>query len=109
TGHYDRLAYIGLEANSQGCRDMGLLPNALPGYAELDDADARARLEQLWGASVPTAPGLTYRQMLEGAGTQIKALYIMGANPATERPTWAANLDKLDLLIVQDLFLTETA
>jgi predicted molibdopterin-dependent oxidoreductase YjgC len=47
--------------------------------------------------------------MLDAAGGALKALYIMGANPATERPAWAANLDKLDLLIVQDLFMTETA
>ncbi|MCB9156815.1 MAG: NADH-quinone oxidoreductase subunit NuoG [Caldilineaceae bacterium] len=109
TGHYERLAYIGLDANSQGCRDMGVLPTKLPGHAELDDAEARARLEQLWGCTLPTEPGKTYKQMLDAAGGAIKALYVMGADPASERPDWAANLDKLDLLIVQDLFLTETA
>ncbi|GIV77136.1 NADH-quinone oxidoreductase subunit NuoG [Litorilinea aerophila] len=109
TGHYERLAYVGLEANSQGVRDMGVLPNQLPGYASLDDPEARQRLERLWGCQLPTDPGLTYRQMLDGAGQAIKALYIMGANPASERPTWAANLDKLDFLVVQELFLTETA
>ena len=109
TGHYDRLAYVGLEANSQGARDMGVLPDQLPGHAALTDAAARARLAELWGVEPPTRPGLGYQQMLDAAGDSIKALYIMGANPATERPTWAANLDKLDLLIVQELFLTETA
>ena len=109
TGHLDRLAYVGLEANSLGARDLGVLPNQLPGYAALDDADARARLHELWGVEPPTKPGLGYKQMLDAAGDGIKALYVMGANPASERPTWAANLDKLDLLIVQELFLTETA
>ncbi len=109
TGHYDGLAYVGLEANSQGCRDMGLLPNALPGHAALDDQAAQQRLQTLWGATLPTKAGKTYKQMLDAAGKEIKALYIMGANPASERPEWAANLDKLDFLVVQELFLTETA
>ncbi|CAN5844237.1 NADH-quinone oxidoreductase subunit NuoG [soil metagenome] len=109
TGHYERLAYVGLEANSQGCRDMGLLPNALPGHAALDDKAAQQRLQTLWGATLPTKAGKTYKQMLDGAGEAIKALYIMGANPASERPEWAANLDKLEFLVVQELFLTETA
>ena len=109
TGHYERLAYVGLEANSHGARDMGVLPNLLPGYATTDDAEARSRFAAKWGGDLPTQPGLSYQAMLEAAGEGIKALYIMGANPASERPTWAANLDKLDLLVVQELFLTETA
>jgi predicted molibdopterin-dependent oxidoreductase YjgC len=46
--------------------------------------------------------------MLDAAGDSIKALYVMGANPASERPEWAANLDKLDLLVVQEILDTET-
>jgi NADH-quinone oxidoreductase subunit G len=109
TGHYERLAYVGLDANSQGCRDMGLLPDRLPGHATLDDEAARQRLQQLWGGAPPTTPGKSYKQMLDSAGESIRALYLMGANPASERPIWAANLDKLDFLVVQELFLTETA
>jgi NADH-quinone oxidoreductase chain G len=108
-GHYANLGYLGLEANSQGCRDMGVLPNALPGHADLDDEAARARLESLWNASVPTTAGKSYKQMLDAAGGEIKALIVMGADPASERPEWAANLDGLDFLVVQELFLTETA
>ncbi|BAL98911.1 MULTISPECIES: NADH-quinone oxidoreductase subunit NuoG [Caldilinea] len=108
-GKPENLAYVGLEANSQGCRDVGLLPDRLPGHAELADPMANERLSQLWGCTLPTRPGKTYRQMLDAAGGEIKALYIMGANPASERPTWAENLDKLDFLVVQELFLTETA
>ena len=109
TGHYARLAYVGLDANSQGCRDMGLVPDRLPGHAPLDDTAARAQLEALWGGTLPEAPGQSYEAMLNHAGEAIKALYIMGSNPANERPAWADNLDKLDFLVVQELFLTETA
>jgi NADH-quinone oxidoreductase subunit G len=109
TGHADRLAYVGLDANSQGCRDMGLLPDRLPSHAPLDDEAARTWLQNLWGGTLPTAPGKTYKQMLDSAGGEIKALYIMGADPASERPEWAANLEQLDFLVVQELFLTETA
>jgi NADH-quinone oxidoreductase chain G len=109
TGHSARLAYVGLEANSLGARDMGLLPDQLPGHAALDDDAARTRLQALWGGELPTGAGKGYQAMLDTAGGEIKALYIVGANPASERPVWAANLNKLDLLIVQDLLLTETA
>jgi NADH-quinone oxidoreductase chain G len=109
TGHYERLAYVGLDANSQGCRDMGVLPNSLPGHAALNDENAARRLRATWGGSaLPTTPGKTYSQMLDAAGDSIKALYIMGANPASERPEWAANLEKLDLLVVQEILDTET-
>ena len=109
TGHYERLAYIGLDANSQGCRDMGVLPDRLPGHAALDDAEARTRLAEHWGTEIPTTSGKSYEQMLAAAGNGIKALYVMGANPADENPAWADNLDNLDFLVVQELFLTETA
>ncbi|HXF63692.1 MAG TPA: molybdopterin-dependent oxidoreductase, partial [Caldilineaceae bacterium] len=108
-GGAHRLAYVGLEANSLGARDMGVLPTHLPGYGALEDPAARQPFERAWGAALPTAPGQSYRAMLDQAGGALKALYIMGANPATEHPAWAANLEKLDLLVVQDLFLTETA
>jgi len=109
TGHAERVAFVGLESNSQGVRDMGVLPNMLPGYVALNDEKGRKAYEKAWGHSLPTNAGKSYHEMLEDAGESIKALYVMGANPASERPTWAANLDKLDLLIVQDLFITDTA
>ncbi len=108
-GKPENLAYVGREANSQGCRDVGVLPDRLPGHAALDDRMASDLLGKLWSCSLPVHPGKTYQQMLDGAGDAIKALYIMGANPASERPAWAENLDKLDFLVVQELFLTETA
>ena len=106
-GEGARLAYVGLDGNAQGCRDMGVLPESLPGHFALDDADARVRLETLWGCTLSSSGGRTYKQMLDGQ--EIKALFVMGANPADESPAWAAKLDNLDLLVVSDLLLTETA
>ena len=105
-GHGDRLAYVGLEANSQGARDMGLLPGHLPGQASLDDPAAREHLTKLWNTPLPPQPGLTYPQMIGGG---VKALYVMGADPAAESASARAALAKLDFLVVQDIFLTETA
>ncbi len=105
-----RVAYLGPDANSQGARDVGLLPNRLPGHAPLSDAAARERLSRLWGADVPDGPGLTYAQMLQAAASGVlKALYIVGADPASEGPQATAALERLDFLVVQDVFLTETA
>ena len=109
TDNYEGLSYIGLDANSQGCRDMGVLPDALPGHFGLEDADARTRLEAMWDCQLPSTTGKSHKQMLDEAGDSIKALYVMGSDPASERSEWSANLDKLDLLVVQELFLTESA
>ncbi len=104
-GFGERLAYIGAEANSQGARDMGLLPDALPGHQPVSDAAVRDRLGKLWGAQPPSEPGLSYNKMIGGG---LQALFVMGANPAADRVTTEA-LGRLDFLVVQDLFLTETA
>ena len=65
----------------------------------------RDRLGKLWGAPPPAEPGLSYAQMIGGS---LRALYVMGANPAADSLT-AEALGRLDFLVVQDLFLTETA
>ena len=106
-GEGARLAYVGLDGNAQGCRDMGVLPDRLPGHFPLDDADAKIRLETLWACKLSTSRGRTYKKMLDSQ--QMKALFVMGANPADESPDWAANLENLDLLVVSDLLLTATA
>ena len=104
------VAYLGPEANSQGARDMGLLPTHLPGHVLVTDAAARERLQRLWGGLIPVQPGLTYTQMLQAAaGGDLKALFVMGADPAAEGAWAAAALERLDFLVVQDVFLTETA
>ncbi len=104
-GHGDKLAYIGAEANSQGARDMGLLSNSLPGHQPVGEAAVRERLGKLWGLQPPAEAGRTYAEMLAGA---VRGLYVMGANPAA-LPAQAEALRQLDFLVVQDLFLTETA
>ncbi|WIG61150.1 MAG: NADH-ubiquinone oxidoreductase chain G [Ktedonobacterales bacterium] len=93
--------------NSLGARDMGLLPDTLPGYRPVGDAAAHAALGGAWLATLPAEPGLSYTEMLSGG---VKALYVMGANPARDAtPEQLAALDALDFLVVQDLTLTETA
>jgi NADH-quinone oxidoreductase chain G len=105
-GQGDRVAYVGTEANSQGARDAGMVSDALPGHAPVGDAAVRERLGKLWGVEPPATPGLSYHQMAhEGAA---RALMVMGANPAAV-PGAAERLSRLDFLVVQDLFLTETA
>jgi NADH-quinone oxidoreductase subunit G len=98
-------------ANSRGAADMGMLPDRLPGYASVADAGERARFAKIWGADLPAAPGLTARAMMDAAVSgKLKALYVVGANPVkTFALAQADRLGGLELLVVQDLFLTETA
>jgi formate dehydrogenase major subunit len=99
--------------NVQGASDAGLIPMMLPDYAPVADAAARARAGRLWGAAPPPEPGLTVVEILHAAGEgAIRAMLIMGENPAMSDPDAAharAALARLEHLVVQDLFLTETA
>jgi NADH-quinone oxidoreductase subunit G len=107
-----RTRYIALGdyANSRGASDMGLLPDLLPGYASIGNAAARERFGKLWGAALPERAGLTVRKMMEGAAAgKLQALYVVGANPVKTFGVSADRLAGLELLVVQDLFLTETA
>jgi NADH-quinone oxidoreductase subunit G len=101
---------LGDYSNSRGAADMGLLPDRFPGYANVDDAKARESFEKLWGCVLSSKPGITAPQMVEAAqsGT-LKALYVVGANPFAHFGNPGAGRGKLDLLIVQEMFLTETA
>jgi predicted molibdopterin-dependent oxidoreductase YjgC len=93
--------------NSLGARDMGLLPDALPGYQSVIDEAARSVVGVAWGAQLSGEPGRDYDAMLSGG---VRALFVHGADPARHAtPEQVARLEKLDALIVQDLFLTETA
>jgi formate dehydrogenase alpha subunit len=99
--------------NVQGACDMGCLPNVLPGYQKVIDEAVRDKFANAWGCSIPDQNGLTATEMtgamLEGS---LKALYIMGENPALSDPNInhsVAAFKNLDFLIVQDIFLTETA
>lgn len=99
--------------NSLGARDMGVLPDLLPGYQPVTDPETRARFKELWGVEPPAKPGLNTRQMLEAAVEgKIRALYIMGSNPWVtflDGHLVREALDKVEFLVVQDLFLTPTA
>ena len=106
-----RYMALGDYANSRGAADMGLLPDMLPGYVPLTDARTREKFGALWGAKLPDKPGLAARTMLAAAAKgDLRALYVVGANPVkTFGISATGKLGKLDLLVVQDLFLTETA
>jgi NADH-quinone oxidoreductase subunit G len=106
-----RYMALGDYANSRGAADMGVLPDRLPGYAYLDNAGAREGFEKLWGSGViPSGAGMTASQMVDAAQNgKLKALYVMGANPLSHFGTLGYGRGKLDLLIVHELFLTETA
>ena len=105
-----RFMALGDYANSRGAADMGLLPDRLPGYGYVDHAAASGPFARNWGASVPSKPGLTAPQMVEAAQAgKLGALYVVGANPLVHFGTLGMGRGKLPLLIVQELFLTETA
>ncbi len=99
--------------NVQGASDAGLIPMMLPDYRRLDDARARADFERRWGTPLDPQPGLTVVEIMEAAGRgDVRGMYIMGENPAMSDPDVQharASLARLEHLVVQDLFLTETA
>jgi NADH-quinone oxidoreductase subunit G len=110
-GGQSKFMALGDYSNSRGAADMGLLPDRLPGYAHVSDASDRARFAKIWGAEIPTTAGLTARKMLDAAASgKLKALYVVGANPL--KTFGVAQPDKfagLELLVVHEMFLTETA
>lgn len=99
--------------NVQGACDMGALPNYLPGYQRVASEDVRRRFAAAWGREIPARIGLTVVEMFEAARRgELKALYIVGENPMVSNPDLnraKEALQNLEFLVVQDLFLTETA
>jgi formate dehydrogenase alpha subunit len=98
--------------NVQGACDMGALPNVFPAYQSVAAEESVQKFEKLWGTSLTRTPGLTLTEMMEAAVKgSLKALYIMGENPMISDPDLnhlEPGLKKLDLLVVQDIFLHET-
>ncbi|MGC6516999.1 MAG: formate dehydrogenase subunit alpha [Candidatus Puniceispirillaceae bacterium] len=99
--------------NVQGASDAGLIPMFFPDYKPVTDAETRAKYESFWNAKLDPEKGLTVVEITDAAydGT-IKAMYIMGENPAMSDPDQTharAALTRLDHLVVQDIFMTETA
>src|SRR5487761_764056 len=106
-----RYMALGDYSNSRGAADMGIFPDRLPGYSPLADAGERSRWGKLWGQEIPAKPGMNARQMMQAAlDGKLKALYVVGANPIkTFGVTAPDKIAGLDLLVVQDMFMTETA
>ncbi len=99
--------------NVQGASDAGLIPMVLPDYQRVDDPAARACFEALWGAALDDRPGLTVVEVMHAAARgEVRGMYIMGENPAMSDPNLnqaRSALATLEHLVVQDIFLTETA
>jgi len=99
--------------NVQGASDAGLIPMVFPDYQSVEDPDVRAKFEGLWQTSLDPKRGLTVVEIMDAVHAgQIKGMYIMGENPAMSDPDVEharAALAALEHLVVQDLFLTETA
>jgi NADH-quinone oxidoreductase subunit G len=105
-----RYMALGDYANSRGAADMGVLPDRLPGYAYLDNPGRKEAFETLWKAVLSSKAGRTTPQMVEDAQSgKLKALYVMGANPLAHYGTLGYGRGRLDLLIVHELFLTDTS
>jgi formate dehydrogenase major subunit len=99
--------------NVQGASDSGLIPMMYPDYQRVSTPEAQRRFEKLWGATLDLKPGLTVVEIMNAAyDGSIRGMYIMGENPAMSDPDVEharAAMAKLEHLVVQDIFLTETA
>jgi formate dehydrogenase major subunit len=104
--------------NVQGASDAGLIPMMLPNYQRVDDPQARAWFETFWGVSLDASPGYTVVEIMDKALApatdphKVRGMYVQGENPAMSDPDLnhaREALAALDHLVVQDIFLTETA
>jgi formate dehydrogenase (NADP+) alpha subunit len=98
--------------NVQGSCDMGALPNVFSGYQAVTDAAANKKFSDAWGVKLPENVGMTVTTMIPACGDKIKGLYIIGENPMVSDPNLnhaGECLRKLNFMVVQDIFLTETA
>jgi formate dehydrogenase major subunit len=117
TGHVGRygsgLNPLRGQNNVQGGGDMGALPNKLPGFQDVEDDQARAKFERAWGVTIPPKDGWHLSDMLDAMGHgKLTALYVIGENPAqseADSKQTLERLEKLETLVVQDIFLTRTA
>ena len=99
--------------NVQGACDMGALPNVYPGYQSVSEERIRKKFEHMWGVDLPPKAGLTVVEMIHAAEeAKVRAMYIMGENPFLSDPNSNLTrkaLKRLDFLVVQDIFPTETS
>ena len=117
TGHVGRygsgLSPLRGQNNVQGGGDMGALPDRLPGFQHVENAELRARFERVWGARIPPERGWHLSWMFEAMERgELTALYVIGENPATSEADQHHTrrlLAGLEILVVQDVLLTQTA
>lgn len=99
--------------NVQGACDMGALPNVFPGYQAVNNAELVEKFEKAWGVSLSGKVGLTVGEIMDGASDgSIQGMYILGENPMLSDPDLhhvEHALKQVGFLVVQDIFLTETA
>src|SRR5439155_6638588 len=98
--------------NVQGLNDSGANPSYLPGYQAVDDPETRAKFAEAWGVEVPAEPGYRLDQIISGLHDgRVKALYLVGENPAHTEPNARhvdEGLDNVEFMVAQDLFLNDT-
>ena len=99
--------------NVQGACDMGALPGVFPGYQVVSDQAAREKFEQAWGVELSAKPGKTLLDMTHsGPNGPVRGMLVVGENPLLSDPAMdkvQATLENLDILVVVDIFLSETA
>ena len=99
--------------NVQGACDMGALPNFLTGYQRIENREVREKFEKIWNVKLPESNGMTITEIIDGAYSgKIKGLIVMGENPLLSDPDInhvKKALEKLELLVVVELFMSETA
>jgi formate dehydrogenase alpha subunit len=104
---------LGSQSNYQGAFDMGGLPDCLPGYQRVDDSNVLEKFEKAWEGELPAKPGLSLGEMFDAVqGGKLKGLVVVGENPLITLPNpkrLETALQRLDLLVVIDAFMTETA
>ena len=99
--------------NVQGACDLGALPNVYCGYQKVADPKSKEKMEKAWGVELSDQPGLTVTEIIDAAGKgDVNVLYIVGENPMLSDPDVNhvdKSLDNTEFLVVQDIFLSETA
>lgn len=99
--------------NVQGASDAACLPNVYPGYQRVDLPEVREKFEKAWGVPLSPKAGMTSTEMMHAAAEgKLKAMYVVGENPIITDPNMrhtVAALRNLDFLVVQDIFMTDTA
>jgi predicted molibdopterin-dependent oxidoreductase YjgC len=104
------IAYLPQDNNTVGALEMGVVPDLFPGHQPFQDTKVRGRLASFWGSKVSPVAGLDFDQMIAQAQDgRLQAMWIMGADPAQEWQAARKALDTIPFLVVQDLFMSETA